>query len=121
VIIIFGDKLYRISEVAPPITIYLITENKCSKIISKAKKIVFLMIHPQGKRKVVATTSIQGSSAQQQQMYKVVEEHRDIFTSPTRVPLHCQVKHSIDLTSGVPLPNGMIYRCFFLENDEIER
>ena len=50
-----------------------------------------------------------------------MEVYRDIFTSPTGVPLHCQVKHSIDLTPGAPLPNGLIYRCSVLENDEIKR
>eukprot|EP00253_Pinus_taeda_P009618 PITA_09618 len=30
-------------------------------------------------------------------MDKVVEEYEDIFTCPAWVPLHCQVKHSIDL------------------------
>jgi hypothetical protein len=115
--------LYRIPEVAPPTTISLITAKKCSKIISQTRKFVFLMIHPQGKKKVVATSmaSRQGSSTQQQQMDKVMEEYRDIFTSPTGVPLHCQVKHSIDLTPGTPLPNGPIYRHSVLENDEIKR
>jgi len=47
------------------------------------------MIHPQGKKKVVAMASRQGSSAQQQQTDKVVEEYKDIFTSPIGVPLHC--------------------------------
>ena len=79
------------------------------------------MIHPQGKKKIVATTSKQGSSAQQQQMDKVMEEYRDIFTSPTGVPLHCQVKHSIDLTLGAPLPNGPVYCLSLLENEEIKR
>lgn len=54
-------------------------------------------------------------------MDKVVEEYEDIFTSPAGVPLHCQVKHSIDLTPGAPLPNGPIYRCSVLENNEIKR
>eukprot|EP00253_Pinus_taeda_P031477 PITA_31477 len=53
-------------------------------------------------------------------MDKVVEEYEDIFTSPAGVPLHCQVKHSIDLTPGAALPNGLIYRCSVLENDEIK-
>ena len=44
------------------------------------------MIHPLGKKKVVAMTSRKGSSAQQQQMDKVMEEYRDIFASLTRVP-----------------------------------
>eukprot|EP00253_Pinus_taeda_P016107 PITA_16107 len=50
-----------------------------------------------------------------------MEEYEDIFTSPTRVPLHCQVKNSIDLTPGVLLPNGPIYQRFILENNEIKR
>ena len=70
---------------------------------------------------MVATTSRQGPSARQLQMDKVVEEYEDIFTSPAGVPLHCQVKHSIDLTPSAPLPNGPIYRCSVLENDEIKR
>ena len=55
------------------------------------------------------------------QMDKVMEEYRDIFTSPTGVPMHCQVNHPIDLTPGEPLPNGPIYRCSIMENDEIKR
>jgi hypothetical protein len=54
-------------------------------------------------------------------MDKVVEEYEDIFTSPAGVPLHCQVKHPIDLTPGAPLPNGPIYRRSVLENDKIKR
>ena len=54
-------------------------------------------------------------------MDKVVEEYEDIFTSPEGVPLHCKVKHPIDLTLGAPLPNGPIYRRSVLENDEIKR
>jgi hypothetical protein len=54
-------------------------------------------------------------------MDKVVEEYEDIFTSPAGVPLHCQVKHPIDLTPGAPLPNGPIYQRSVLENDKIKR
>jgi hypothetical protein len=36
------------------------------------------------------------------------------------VPLHFQVKHSIDLVPSAPLPNGPIYRCSLLENEEIK-
>ena len=79
------------------------------------------MIHPQGKRKTVAMTSRQGPDAQKQHMDKVVEEYEDIFTSPIGVPLHCQVKHPIDLIPGAPLPNGPIYWRSMLENDEIKR
>jgi hypothetical protein len=54
-------------------------------------------------------------------MDKVMEEYRDIFTSPAEVPLHCQVKHLIDHTPGVLLPNRPIYWRSILENDEIKR
>ena len=54
-------------------------------------------------------------------MDKVMEEYEDIFTSPVGVPLHCQFKHSINLTRGASLPNGLIYRHSILENDEIKR
>ena len=79
------------------------------------------MIRPQGKKKTVATTSRQGSSTQQQQMDKVMEEYGDIFTSPTGVPLHCQVKHPIDLILSALLSNGPIYRRSVLENNEIKK
>eukprot|EP00253_Pinus_taeda_P009740 PITA_09740 len=80
-----------------------------------------MMIRPQGKKKTVATTSRQGPSTQQLQMDKVMEEYEDISASPVGVPLHYQVKHSIDLTPGAPLPNGPIYQRSILENDEIKR
>jgi len=54
-------------------------------------------------------------------MDKVVEEYGDIFTSPAGVPLHCQVKHSIDLTPGALLLNGTIYQYSIRENDKIKR
>jgi len=54
-------------------------------------------------------------------MDTIVEEYKEIFASPTGVPLHCQVKHSIDMTPGVSLPNGPIYRFSIMENDEIKR
>ena len=121
IIITLGNKLYRIPEVGPPTVVSLVTVKQCSKLISKSGKFVFLMICPQEKKKTVATTSIQGPSTRQLQMDKVIEEYEDIFTSPIGVPLHCRVKHSINLTQGVSLPNGPIYRHFFLENDEIKR
>jgi hypothetical protein len=49
-----------------------------------------------------------------------VEEYKDIFSSPTRVPMHFQVKHPIDITPGAPLPNGPIYHRSLMENDEIK-
>ena len=121
IIIMLGNNLYRIPEVPPPTAISLVTTKQCSKLISKTRKFVFLMIHPWGKKKIMATTSREGSSARQQQMDKVMEEYWDIFTSPIGVPLHYQVKHPIDLTLGASLPNGPIYHHSILENDEIKR
>jgi hypothetical protein len=121
VIVTLGNKLYRIPEVPLLVAISLVTAKQCSKLISKTWKFVFLMICSQGKKKIVSTTSRQGSFARQQQMDEVVEEYRDIFTSPAGVPLHCQVNHPIDLTPGASLPNGSIYRRSVLENNEIKR
>eukprot|EP00253_Pinus_taeda_P035320 PITA_35320 len=45
----------------------------------------------------------------------------DLFASPTGIPLHFQVKYSIDLILGAPLPNRQIYRHYVMENDEIKR
>jgi hypothetical protein len=50
-----------------------------------------------------------------------MEEYRDIFSSPLRVPMHCKVKHPIDLTPDAPLPNGPVYRRSLMENEEIKR
>ena len=50
-----------------------------------------------------------------------MEEYLDIFYSPTGVPMHCQVKHPIDMTPDAPLPNGPFYRLSLLENEEIKR
>jgi hypothetical protein len=58
--------------------------------------------------------------AQQKQVEKVVEEYTYIFTSPGGVPLHCQVKHLIDLIPDVPLPNSLVYRHYPMENEEIK-
>jgi hypothetical protein len=51
----------------------------------------------------------------------IVEEYKDIFSSPIRVPMHCQFKHPIDLTPDAPLPNGPVYHRSLMENDEIKR
>jgi hypothetical protein len=116
-----GLVLYRIPEIAPPTTISLVIAKQCSKLISKTRKFVFLMIRPQGKQNTMAMTSRQGPTARKQHMDKVMEEYKDIFTSPAGVPLHCQVKHPIDLTPSASLPNGPIYQHSVPENDEIKR
>eukprot|EP00253_Pinus_taeda_P011303 PITA_11303 len=64
------------------------------------------MIHPQGKKKTVAMTSRQGPSTQQLQMDKVMEKYKDIFTSPAKVPLHCQRKIQELLQKGHIRPSS---------------
>jgi len=80
------------------------------------------MIHSQSERKIEATSRafVYDLSTQQKKVDKVVEEYTDIFSSPTRVLLHCQVKHPIDLTLDTPLPNGPVYLYSLLENEEIK-
>ena len=50
-----------------------------------------------------------------------MEAHKDIFPTPDGLLLHFQVKHSIDLIPGLPLPNGPVYRRSLMENEEIKR
>jgi hypothetical protein len=81
------------------------------------------VILTQSERKIIATSraSMIDLSMQQKQVDKVVEEYSDIFSSPTRVPQHYQVKHPIDLTLDVPLPNEIVYHHSLLEKEEIKR
>ena len=108
VVITLGNKLYRILKVVLSPVISLTIVEQRSKIFSQTRKFIFLTTRSQGKNKIVATTSKQGSPTRLQQMDKVVEEYKDIFSSPTKVPLHCHDKHSIDLTPDAPPPNVSI-------------
>jgi hypothetical protein len=49
-----------------------------------------------------------------------MKEYSNIFSSPTEVPLHYQVKHPIDLTPGALLSNRLVYHHSLLENEEIK-
>jgi hypothetical protein len=69
---------------------------------------------------ITYVTSTQSLSSHQKQVDWIVEEYKDIFSSPIGVPTHYQVKHPIDLTLGAPLPNGPIYHHSLMENDEIK-
>jgi hypothetical protein len=91
VIITLNRKLYRIPEAAPPSVISLISAKKCRKFISQMGKFVFFMIHSQNKKKIIATSRVStfDLSTQQKQVDKFMEEYSDIFSSPTKVPLHC--------------------------------
>jgi hypothetical protein len=117
VIITLNKKLYRIPEAIPPSVISLISAKQCRKVISQTREFVFFVIRSQSKRKITATSraSMIDISTQKKQVDKVVEEYLDIFSSPIRVALHCQVKHPVNLTLGTLLPNGAIYRRSLLE------
>jgi hypothetical protein len=51
---------------------------------------------------------------------KIIEEYKDIFSSPIEVSMHFQVKHPIDLTPNASIPNGSFYHHSLMENDEIK-
>jgi hypothetical protein len=123
VIITLSRKLYRTPEAVPRSVISLIFAKQCRKVISQTGKFVFFMILFQSERKIATTSGAftANPSTQQKQVDKVMEEYSEIFSSPTEVTLHCQVKHPIDLTPGTLLPNGPVYRCSLLENKEIKR
>jgi hypothetical protein len=80
------------------------------------------LIHVHSKKKVIATsvTYTQSLFLQQKQVDEIIEEYKYIFSSPTRVPTHCQVKHPIDLTVDAHLPNGPVFHRLLMENDEIK-
>jgi hypothetical protein len=114
--------LYKIPEAIPPSDISLISTKKCRKVISQTGKFVFFMILSQNEKKITTTSMVSTAylSTQQKQVDKVIKEYLDIFSSPTGVPLHCQIKHPVDLTPNASLPNGIVYCCSMLENEEIK-
>jgi hypothetical protein len=86
------------------------------------RKFDFFMILSQNKRKIIATSRVfvADLSTKKKKADKVMEEYSNIFSSPTEVPLHCQVKHPIDLTPSASLPNWPVYRHSSLGNEEIK-
>jgi hypothetical protein len=95
-------QLYRIPEVALPTTIYLVSYKQCRKVISQTRKLFLFMIHSQSEWKVITTSmaSHMGLLYATEASGKSCGRIPEIFTSPIGVPLHCQVKHSIELTPG---------------------
>lgn len=119
VIVTLGNKLYRILEVAPLTTISLVIEKKAVRPFPKLRNL-FSWWYTLRERRRQWPRPPDKAPSWKQQMDKVVEEYEDIFTATTGVPLHYQVKYSIDLTLGASLHNGPIYRCSILENDKIK-
>jgi hypothetical protein len=95
----------KLPEVVPPSASSLISTKQCRKVISHTGKFVLFVILSQSECKIIATSraSMIDLSTQHKQVDKVTEECLDIFSSSTGVPLHCQVKHPIDLTPSAPL------------------
>jgi hypothetical protein len=65
--------------------------------MSQIGKFFFFMIFYQSERKIAATSAAD-LSTQQNKVDKFMAEYKDIFSSPTGVPLHYHFKHHIDLT-----------------------
>jgi hypothetical protein len=122
VIITLGDQLYRVLEAVSNTAVSLIFVKQCKNVVSQTERFFLCMVRSKCESKVTGTTKTfaQGLSTQQQQVDGIVEEYKGIFASPTGVPMHYQVKHSIDLAASDPFPNDPIYMHSIMENDEIK-
>ena len=120
VIITLGKKLYRIPKTLHVTIVFLIIEKQCKKVISQTRKLILFMVHFLGEKNIIETStkSMQNPYTQQKQVDNIVEAYKDIFTTPVEVPLHCQVKNSINLIPGKPLSNALVYKCSLMENEE---
>jgi len=67
---------------------------RCCKVISHTAKFSLLTIQLEYEQKDIVTTiaSSQDLSVQHKHVNKIIEEHKDILTTPLRVPPHCSVK-----------------------------
>jgi hypothetical protein len=72
----------------------IVPTKKCRIVISHTAKFILFTICSEEKVTAITTTSTQDASIQQKQINKIVEEHQDILTAPTRVPPYCPVKQS---------------------------
>ena len=81
------------------------------------------MIRPEEQKKTVCNSNsmLSITTKQQRSMDHILTKYQNVFELPTGVPSHCQVRHSIDLIPGTPLPDEPVYRRSVLENDEIKR
>ena len=101
----------------------MISAKKTKNLINHAQKFTLIMINPRHSRKTATTIQLthQHSSRQHQQIDNILEEYWNVFQEPNRVPLHCQVKHSIEIVPSSSLPNTYVYRRSILKNEEIQR
>ena len=84
---------------------------------------MLLMIRPEEQKKTMCNynSMLSITTKQKRSMDHILTKYQNVFELPTGVPSHCQVRHSIDLIPGTPLPNEPVYRRSVLENDEIKR
>ena len=99
----------------------MISTKKTKKLINHAQKFALIMIKPQHSRKnaTISRLTDQCSCRQQQHIDNILVEYRNVFQVPNGVPLHFQVKHSIELVPGSSLPNTFVYIRSNLENKNI--
>ena len=118
-----GGQKYRILEVSPAHSASLISAKKCRRLIAQTGTFVLLMIRPEEQKKNVCNSHsmVSITTEQQRSTDQILAKYQNVFELPTRVPSHCQVRHSIDLIPGTPFPNEPVYRRSVLENDEIKR
>ena len=123
VIVKIRNQWYGILERQPTSTVTMIYAKQTKKLINHAQKFTLIMIKPQHSRKSVAMSRLtdQQSSWKQQHIHNILGEYQNIFQATSGVPLHCQVKHSIELVPSSLLPNAYVYRISILENEEIRR
>ena len=97
----------------------MISTKQTRKLINHAQKFTLIMIKPRHFKNTAAMSRLtdQRSSQQQQHINNILKEYRNIFQAPDRVPLHCQVKHSIELIPGSSLPNTYVYGISILKNE----
>jgi hypothetical protein len=88
IIVTLGGHPYRIPEVV----LTTVPTKKCNKVISHTAKFSLFTTWSEEKDTATTAASTQDPSIQQKQINKIVEEHQDIPTAPTRVPPHYPVK-----------------------------
>ena len=101
----------------------MISAKQRKKLINHTQKFTLIMKKPQHSRKNIGMSLLtnQYISWQEQQIDNILEEYQNVFQELNAVPLHCQVKHSIELVPDSSLPNSYVYIISILENKEICR
>ena len=99
----------------------MVSSKETNNFINHAQKFALINSKPQHSRNIATPSRLthQCSSRQQQRIENTVEECQNIFQDPNGVPLHFQVKHSIELVLGSSLPNTSVYRISIINNEEI--